>query len=78
MATIIPFPKHAGFDADADTTKAMGEAYDAACKEMNDTGQPDLVKEIIAKWVVDIAATGERDPKRLCIKVLIALGINRV
>jgi len=46
-------------------TKVMGEAFDAACKDLHDTGQPDLVYEAIAKRIIEAAKSGERDPEKL-------------
>jgi hypothetical protein len=74
MSSVIPFLRHNVFDAE--TTKAMGEAYDVACGELGDGGQP-LVKEVIAQRIVEAAKKGERDPQRLCAKALDALGLNR-
>ena len=75
MTAIIPFLRHNVFDAE--TTKAMGEAYDVACGELGADGQPALVKEVIAKRIIEAAKKGERDPQRLCAKALDALGLNR-
>jgi hypothetical protein len=44
---------------------AMSEAYEASLKELHDTGQAELVLEIIADRIVAAANTGERDPVRL-------------
>jgi hypothetical protein len=44
---------------------AMSEAYDAALKALHDTGQPKIVREIIAERIIAVAKTGERDPVRL-------------
>jgi hypothetical protein len=44
---------------------AMNEAFDAACKELQDTGQPELVLDIIAERIIAAASAGERDPVRL-------------
>jgi hypothetical protein len=73
--TIVPFLRNTAFDAE--TTKLIGLAFDEACRELHDRGQPDLVKEIMAKRIVEAANRGERDPHRLCAKALDALGINR-
>jgi hypothetical protein len=75
MTSIIPFLRQNVFDTE--TTRVMGEAYDAACIELGDDGQPTLVKEVIAKRIIDAAKKGERDPQRLCAKALDALGLNR-
>ncbi len=63
---------------DAELTQAMGEAFDRACKSLRDLGQPDIVKEVIATRIVEIARTGERDPDRLRDRALIALGVYGV
>jgi hypothetical protein len=44
---------------------AMSEAYEAALKELQDTGQPGVVREVIAGRIIAAARFGERDPVRL-------------
>jgi hypothetical protein len=58
------------------TTKAMGAAFEAACRELHDKGQPRIVRELIAKQIIVAAKTGERDPSRLCDVALQAAGIT--
>jgi hypothetical protein len=53
---------------------AMGKAYEASLKELHDTGQPELVLEIIAERIIAAASTGERDPVRLRKAALLGLG----
>jgi hypothetical protein len=48
-----------------ETIAAMTEAFDAACKLLDDTGQPELVLEVIAERIIAAARTGELDPLRL-------------
>jgi hypothetical protein len=72
-ADIVPFLKDRAFDAEA--TRVMGEAYDKARKMLHDKGQPHVVQEIIAKRIIDIAMTGERDPDELARRALQALGL---
>jgi hypothetical protein len=48
-----------------ETIAAMTEAFDAACKLLDDTGQPELVLEIIVERIIAAAKLGERDPVRL-------------
>ena len=62
---------HRPFEA----TPIIGEAFDKVCKEMHDKGQPDLVKEIIANRLIEIADHGERDPEKMCESALISLGL---
>ena len=43
----------------------MSEAYEAACNELNEAGQPKVAREVIAGRIIAAARTGERDPARL-------------
>ena len=61
--TIIPFFKDCAFNPQA--TQVMGAAYEKACEALHDIGQPDIVKEIIARRIIEVAQTGERDIDRL-------------
>jgi hypothetical protein len=54
----------------------MGEAFDAACKALHDSGQPQIVYEVIAKRIIDAAKRGERDIARLRDAGLAALGLR--
>jgi hypothetical protein len=49
----------------------------AACEGLQDGGQPDLVREIIAKRIIEAARKGERDPVRLRNAGLAALGYDK-
>ena len=71
--TAIPFFRDTAFDPE--TTHIMGQAFDGACKALHDIGQPIVVKEVIAKRIIQIAKSGERDPNRLCERTLKALGL---
>jgi hypothetical protein len=71
---IMPLLKNRAFNAEA--TRVMGEAYDKARKMLHDKGQPDVVQEVIAKRIIDIAATGERDPDELARRTLQTLGLT--
>jgi hypothetical protein len=48
-----------------ETIVLMSEAFDAACVELQDTGQPQIVLEVIAERIIAAARNGERDPVRL-------------
>ena len=66
---IVSFLKD--YVCDADMTRTMGQALDAACKQLDGGGTPSrLVKEVLAKRIVELARTGERDPRSLCAKAL--------
>jgi hypothetical protein len=44
---------------------------------MHDLAQDNLVKEMIAKRIIEVTTDGERDPNRLCHQALATLGIKR-
>jgi hypothetical protein len=44
---------------------AMSEALEAACKEVQDGGRPEVVREAIAIRIIAAARAGERDPVRV-------------
>lgn len=62
-----------GASYDPETVRALCTAYDRAKKELHDTGQPEIVREILAQRILDLAANGERDPARLCAGALKSL-----
>jgi hypothetical protein len=55
-------------------TFAMGEAFDNACKSLQNFGS--AVLAIIADLIIAAAKNGERDPARLYEQVLKAYGID--
>ena len=75
MSDLTPFLQGQSFDPEA--IEIMGAAYDTAKRRLHDTGQPALVQEVIAKRIIDIAATGERNPDQLAKRALEALGVER-
>jgi hypothetical protein len=74
MTNLLPFFPSAAFDHNA--TRAMGKAFDRACHSLHDIGQPDVVREIIAKRIIEVARDGERDPDELCVRAVKALGFS--
>jgi UDP-2,3-diacylglucosamine pyrophosphatase LpxH len=50
-------------DFDDETTRIMGEAFDTACAERSEASE--VVREIIARRIIEAAKKGERDPVRL-------------
>jgi hypothetical protein len=44
---------------------AMSEAFEAALKELQDTGQRTVARDVIAGRIIAAARIGERDPVRL-------------
>lgn len=57
------FQKHA---FDPETISVLCDAYTKACKSLHDSGQPQLVNEIIARRIIALAMQGERDSDKLC------------
>jgi hypothetical protein len=72
VGTVIPFFTDTGFDPEAIT--AMADAYERAWDVLRDRGQPDIVREVIARRIIKAAKDGERDPDRLCGYALRAFG----
>ena len=76
MASILPFIRKTEAVFDDRATQIIGQAFDSACKELHDTGQPAIVYEVIAKRIIDTAKAGERDLVRLRSAGLTALGFT--
>lgn len=53
--------------------QAMATAFERALAQLRDSGQSDVVKEVLAKRIIDLARHGETDPTRLCDGALKAL-----
>jgi hypothetical protein len=62
---------------DDQATKAMGEAFEAACKALDAAGQSSVVYEAVAKRIIEMAKSGERDPNQLRDRALAACGHKR-
>ena len=56
------------------TTSVMGEAFDNACKTLQNFGS--AVPTIVANLIIAAAKNGERDPDRLYAQILKAYGID--
>ena len=57
-------------------TRVMGEAFERATRSLHDTGQPDLIKEVMAKRIIDAVRRGIRDPQQLCLEATKSLGLK--
>jgi tartrate dehydratase beta subunit/fumarate hydratase class I family protein len=60
-----------------ETTLAMGEAFDEVCKHLNDRGQPKVVRDVIAKQIIEAAKHGERNPAKLRESVMATFGFKQ-
>jgi len=80
MTSVVRFIKETelGSVFDDQATKAMGEAFDAACKVLDETGQSSVIYEAVARCIIEIAKSGERDPQRLRDSALTAVGHKRL
>jgi hypothetical protein len=59
----MPMRSRGAFGPEAITE--MSEVLDAAFEELQDTGEPDVVRELIAIRIIAAARLGERDLARL-------------
>jgi hypothetical protein len=55
----------------------MGEAFEAACKEFHDAGEPEVVRKLIAERIIAAASAGELDPVRLRTAALCGLSVTQ-
>jgi hypothetical protein len=62
---------------DTEVTAILVAAYDKATFGLHDKGQPGVTREIIAKRIIELAATGERDPDKLSEAALASFEIVR-
>jgi hypothetical protein len=53
-------------------TRAMGIAFEQACKSLGLMDKSDPLTEIIAAKIIELAHRGEHDPERLCARALSA------
>ena len=60
-----------------DEIEVMVAAYEAALADLRLTNRDDPITELIAKSIVNVTATGERNPERIKERALNALGVSR-
>jgi hypothetical protein len=60
---IDPSIEHRAFEPEA--TAAMGQAFEAACKQLHDAGKAEVVRKLLAERIIAAASRGELDPIRL-------------
>jgi hypothetical protein len=60
-----------------DEIKVMIAAYESALTELGISDRKDPLTELIAKAIVNVTATGERDPEQIKERALNALGVRR-
>jgi hypothetical protein len=60
-----------------DEIEAMTAAYEGALIDLGTINRDDPITELIAKSIVNVTATGERDPVRIKERAINALGVRR-
>ena len=61
-----------------DEIEVMKAAYEAALVDVGVTNREDPITELIAKSIVNVTASGKRDPKQVMERALNALGVRRL
>jgi hypothetical protein len=64
-------------EASFDPTEVSGlvRAFEGALELLRSKDQTDAVKEVVAKKIIEIARSGERDPPKMCARALVELGL---
>jgi hypothetical protein len=62
--------------SDSEAITATVAAYKSVLHELGLTGRLDPIAEIFARKIIDMAATGERDPARIQTPVISGLGLG--
>jgi hypothetical protein len=60
-----------------DEIEVMKVAYEAALVDVGVTSPNDPITDLIAKAIVSVTASGERNPKEVMERALNALGVRR-
>ena len=60
-----------------DEIKAMTEAYERALADLRLNDRDDPITELIVKAIINVTATGERDPVRIKERAINALGARK-
>ena len=64
MSNLNPPFQDSSFDPEEVT--AVNQAYDLACQTLQNIGQLEVDREIIARGILQAAGSGERDANKLC------------
>jgi hypothetical protein len=62
-----------GHRFDAETTRLLGIAFETVVAALYTRGDIEPPRDTIARIIIDLAKTGERDPERLCEAALKAV-----
>jgi hypothetical protein len=58
--------------------RAMGAAFDQACRSLRHFAHFDRVRELVAKRIIEAAKNGERDPIRLHWQAVMGFSFDEV
>jgi hypothetical protein len=72
---ITPFLKDHAFEPEV--TRAMGIAFEDACRLLRLLDKADPAAEIVATKIIELAKSGERDADRLCNGAVMAFQRER-
>ena len=64
-------------DFDQETTRNLALAFDYVQLELRQHGKLVLMGDVLARRIVELAESGERDPEKLCDAILSEHGITR-
>jgi hypothetical protein len=68
MPNLNPLFQDLSFDPDQ--VSAVNQAYDLACQTLQNIGQLEVDREIIARGILQAAESGERDASKLCERAI--------
>jgi hypothetical protein len=68
-----PNPLFQELSSDPDQITAVNQAYDLACRTLQNIGQLEVDREIIARGILQAAGSGERDANKLCERAIYGL-----
>jgi hypothetical protein len=66
----IPHSHFQDLSFDPDEVTAVNQAYDLACQTLQNIGQLEVDREIIAGRILEAAESGERDAHKLCERAI--------
>jgi hypothetical protein len=61
-----------------DIIATMAAAYELALTSLGTVDPHNPVTELVAKSIINVTATGERDPQKIMERALQALGVHRI
>jgi len=73
MGDVVHIFRDAAFDPEA--VERLCTAYDIAQGALRDSGQPQVVNEVIASRIIEQAQIGEREPRALAAGALKTFGL---